>query len=857
MEQKSLWDLFQEEKKETTIEDRILLIDASSIIYRVYYALPPLKTKNGEITNALYGFIRILLKAVEDFKPNLIGIAFDRPEPTFRHIIYKEYKAKRPPMKDDLKAQIPWIREFLRINNLPILEEPGYEADDVIATIVKRNEKSLKYILSGDLDLIQLVSDNCYLIHPQKGITEFIIYDPQKVKERYGIEPYKIPLYKVLVRDESDNIPGLPGIGPKKAIKILEKISNIEELKRNLPLIDSDIRKVIEDNWELIERNMELVTLKDVGKNFELKPFDVKRDDKVVEFLKKYELRSILQKLFPDLQEEENIEFKDIDFDLEDIAKREKKIAFKCLGEKTLEGISISFREGEGYFISSFDFNNDLRTKFEKVLISNEIEKIGSYIQRDLHFFDCYISGKVFDVSIASYLLNPERQNHSLEILIGEYLGKTNFIPQKFAGYLFDLKNILEKRIKEEELEKVLYEIEIPLIPVLHSMEKWGIKVDIDYLRRLSEEFCDRIKRLEEDIYSLAGIKFNLNSPKQLSEVLFDRLKLPTGKKGKTGYSTSSSILQNLINTHPIVRKILEYRELYKLKSTYIDTIPNLVNPITGRVHTKFNPTGTATGRISSSEPNLQNIPIKSEEGRKIRSAFISEEGYSFVSLDYSQIELRIMAHLSQEPKLISAFQKGEDIHKRTASEIFGVPEDKVDDLLRSRAKAVNFGIIYGISAFGLSETAGILPEEAEKFIDTYFKHYPYVKRYIDKALYEAREKAYVKTIFGRKRYIPEIKSINKQVRSLYERVAINAPIQGTAADIIKLAMIDIFKEIKKNNYKTRLILQIHDELILEVPEDEMETVPKMAKEKMENIVKLLVPLVVEISVGKNLAELK
>ncbi len=388
-------------------------------------------------------------------------------------------------------------------------------------------------------------------------------------------------------------------------------------------------------------------------------------------------------------------------------------------------------------------------------------------------------------------------------------------------------------------------------------MEKWGIKVDKEYLKQLSDEFCERIKKLEEEIYELAGTRFNLNSPKQLSEVLFERLKLPSGKKGKTGYSTSSSVLQNLINAHPIVRKILQYRELYKLKSTYVDAIPNLVNPQTGRVHTKFNPTGTATGRISSSEPNLQNIPIKSEEGRKIRRAFVAEDGYFLVSLDYSQIELRIMAHLSQEPKLISAFQKGEDIHRRTASEIFGVPEEEVDDLLRSRAKAVNFGIIYGISSFGLSETVSITPEEAEKFIDSYFKHYPRVKLFIDKTIHEAREKLYVKTLFGRKRYIPEIKSINKQVRNAYERIAINAPIQGTAADIIKLAMIEIYKEIENKNLKSRILLQIHDELILEVPEEEMEFTPLMAKEKMEKVVELSVPLVVEISVGKNLAELK
>lgn len=857
MEQKSLWEIFEsstsEEKKK-----KILLIDASSLIYRVYYALPPLKTKNGELTNALYGFIRILLKAVEDFKPDLLGIAFDRPEPTFRHKIYKEYKAKRPPMKDDLKAQIPWIREFLKINDIPILEEPGFEADDIIASLVSRYIKEHKYILSGDLDLLQLVSDSCYLIHPQKGITEFVIYDPQKVKERFGIEPNKIPLYKVLVGDESDNIPGVSGIGPKKAVKILERVENLENLKNNLRYFDDDIRKNIEENWEIIERNIELVTLKNIEKNFELRPFQVKKDEKLIDFLKRYELRSILQKLFPDLTEEENIIIKDeIEKDLEKEVEKEKRIAFKCLGDKNFEGISLSFKEGEGYFISSFDFNNTLKDKFEKILTSNEIEKIGSYIQRDLHFFKGEIKGKVFDVSIASYLLNPERQNHSLDVLIGEYLGKTSFIPQKYAGYLFSLKNVLEEKLKNEDLERVFYDIEIPLITVLNSMERWGVKVDKDYLKDLSSEFCERIKRLEEEIYNLAGIRFNLNSPKQLSEVLFERLKLPTGKKGKTGYSTSSSVLQSLINAHPIVRKILEYRELYKLKTTYVDAIPNLVNPMTGRVHTKYNPTGTATGRLSSSEPNLQNIPIKSEEGRKIRKAFIAEEGYYLVSLDYSQIELRLMAHFSQEPKLISAFQRGEDIHRKTASEIFGIPEDKVDDSLRSRAKAVNFGIIYGISAFGLSETTGLLPEEAEKFIDAYFKHYPRVKLYIDKTLAEAREKLYVKTLFGRKRYIPEIRSINKQVRNLYERVAINSPIQGTAADIIKLAMIDIYREIKDKNLKSKIILQIHDELVLEVPENEMDIVPYMAKEKMEKVVNLSVPIIAEISVGRNLSELK
>lgn len=855
MEQKTLWDLFQENTERAL--KKILVIDGSSIIYRVYYALPPLKTKNGELTNALYGFIRILLKAVEDFKPDLLGIAFDRPEPTFRHVIYKEYKAKRPPMKDDLKAQIPWIREFLRLNDIPILEEPGYEADDIIATIIKRYKDDLKYILSGDLDLLQLVSDKTFLIHPQRGITEFTIYDPKAVKERFGVEPKKIPLYKVLVGDESDNIPGINGIGPKKASKILEKISTLEEFKDKVRFLESDLREIIEKNWDIIERNLELVTLKNIDKDFVLKPFEIKKDEKLIEFLKRYELKSILQKLFPDLEERENIEIKDVEEINFEEAKKEGCFAFKCLGEKGFEGISISFKEGEGYFIPSFDFNDEVKGKVKDIISFENIKKIGAYIQRDLHFLDCKIKGEVFDVSLASYLLNPERQNHSLDILIREYLNRTSFIPQKYAAYLFPLKTILEERIKKEELEFVLFNIETPLIPVLYSMEKWGIKVDKEYLKSLSDEFCERIKKLEEEIYELAGMKFNLNSPKQLSEVLFERLKLPSGKKGKTGYSTSSLVLQNLLNAHPIVIKILQYRELYKLKSTYIDAIPNLINSQTGRVHTKFNPTGTATGRISSSEPNLQNIPIKSEEGRKIRRAFIADDGYYFVSLDYSQIELRIMAHLSQEPKLISAFQKGEDIHRRTAAEIFGVPEDEVDDLLRSRAKAVNFGIIYGISSFGLSETASITPEEAEKFIDSYFKHYPRVKLFIDKTIYEAREKLYVKTLFGRKRYIPEIRSINKQVRNAYERIAINAPIQGTAADIIKLAMIEIYKEIEEKNLKSRILLQIHDELILEVPEEEMEFTPLMAKEKMEKVVELSVPLVVEISVGKNLAELK
>ncbi|HOJ93406.1 MAG TPA: DNA polymerase I [Dictyoglomaceae bacterium] len=863
MEQESLWDLLLEEKKEESKKNEenkkesILLIDGSSIIYRVYYAIPPLKTKNGELTNALYGFVRILLKAIEDFKPSFLGVAFDLPEPTFRHILYKEYKAKRPPMKDDLKAQLPWIKEFLKMSHISIIEEPGYEADDLISTAVNNYVGYQKYILSGDLDLLQLVSEDCLLIHPQKGISEFIIYDPQKVKERFGIPPYKIPLYKVLVGDESDNIPGVPGIGPKKAAKILEEIDSIEDLKGKIPLLDDDIKKVIEENWELIERNLDLVTLKNIKKDIPLSPINIKKSDELINFLEKFELRSVIQKLFPDFKEEENIVFKEIDFDIEDIAKSHKYIAFKCLGEKNFEGISISFDDGEGYFISSADFNDALRKKFENILADEDIEKIGSYIQRDLHFLSGKIKGKVFDVSIASYLLNPERQNHSLEILIREYLGKSVTLPQKYAGYLLPLKRIFEEKISNEELDKVFFDIEIPLIPVLYSMEKWGIKIDMDYLKGLSKEFGEKLNNLEEEIFSLAGMKFNINSPKQLSEVLFERLKLPKGKKGKSGYSTSSSVLQSIANVHPIVPKILQYREFYKLKSTYVDALPNLIDPKTGRIHGNFNPTGTATGRLSSSEPNLQNIPIKSEEGRKIRKAFIAEEGCYFVSLDYSQIELRILAHLSQEPKLIEAFCNGEDIHRKTASEIFGVPEDQVDSLLRSRAKAVNFGIIYGISAFGLSETTGLMPEDAEKFIDTYFKHYPKVKLYIEKSLSEAREGGFVKTLFGRKRYVPEIRSVNKQIRSLYERIAINAPIQGTSADIIKLAMIEIFKEIEDRNLKSKILLQIHDELVLEVPEDEIEFVSRMAKEKMEHVVELSVPLLVEISMGKNLSELK
>lgn len=852
MEQKSLWEIIENKK-----EEKILIIDASSIIYRVYYALPSLKTKNGEITNALYGFIRIFLNAIDEFKPDYLVSAFDLPQPTFRHKIYKEYKAQRPTMGDDLRKQIPWIKEFLRIINIPILEEPGLEADDLIATIVYQNKDKKIYILSGDLDLLQLVSENCFLIHPQKGITEFTIYDIEKVKERFGVPPSKLPLFKVLVGDNSDNIPGIPGIGPKKAVKILEKVSSLEVLKYRLKDFNEDIKKSIEDNWNILERNINLVSLQVLPKKINLKPYDKEdfKKEELLKFLERFEMKSLISKIFPEVESSQII-LSPIPMDFEKIVEKEGIFAFKFLGDKNLEGLSFSFKEREGYYLSSLELKN-YKDSLKKIFISSNIKKIGSYVQKDLSLFPVKISGEIFDLSLASYLLNPERQNHSPSVLIAEYFGDTKALPQTYAGYFIPLKEILEKKLYQEELEKVFWEIEIPLIPVLSSMERFGIKVDILYINQLSKEWGEKLLKIEEEIYQLAGTRFNINSPKQLSEILYERLNLPTGKKGKTGYSTSQETLKELINYHPIVRKILEYREFYKLKSTYVDSIPSLINPKTQRLHSSFNPTGTSTGRLSSSEPNLQNIPIRSEEGKKIRRAFIPEDGWYFISLDYSQIELRILAYLSQEEKLIKAFLEDKDIHRKTASEIFGIPEDKIDDNLRSKAKAVNFGIIYGITPKGLSETTGLPVEDCEKFIEKYFQHYPKVYEYIEKTLKIAREKGYVKTLFGRRRYIPEINSANRQLRQLSERIAINSPIQGTSADIIKLSMIEIYKELEKRNLKSRIILQIHDELILEVPEEELDLVGNMAKEKMENVVHISVPLKVEISIGKNWAELK
>lgn len=853
MEQKSLWELIEDKK-----DEKVLVIDASSIIYRVYYALPSLKTKNGEMTNALYGFIRILLNAIDEFKPDYLASAFDLPQPTFRHKIYKEYKVQRPTMGDDLRKQIPWIREFLKIVNVPILEEPGLEADDLIATVVHQNKDKKIYILSGDLDLLQLVSDNCFLIHPQRGITEFITYDPEKVKERYGVPPSKLPLFKVLVGDNSDNIPGVPGIGPKRAVKILERASSLETLKFRLKDFGEDVRKSMEENWDILERNINLVTLQILPKKIILKPYNKEelKKEELLKFLERFEMKSLITKIFPEMETSSQIILSSVPEDLEKIVEKERIFGFKFLGDKNLEGLSFSFKEKEGYYLSYLEIDK-YKESLQKILMASHIKKIGSYIQKDLNIFPVKISGEVFDVSLANYLLNPDRQNHSLPTLIAEYFGDIKVLPQTQAGYLIPLREILEKRLYQEELERVFWEIEIPLIPVLSSMERFGIKVDLSYISFLSKEWEEKLTKLEEEIYQLAGIRFNINSPKQLSEILFERLKLPTGKKGKTGYSTSQETLQGLIGIHPIARKILEYREFYKLKSSYVDSIPNLVNPRTQRLHSSFNPTGTSTGRLSSSEPNLQNIPIRSEEGKKIRRAFIPEDGWYFLSLDYSQIELRILAYFSSEEKLIKAFLEGKDIHRRTAGEIFGIPEEEIDDNLRAKAKAVNFGIIYGITAKGLSETTGLSVEECEKFIETYFQHYPKVYEYIERSLKDAREKGYVKTLFGRKRYLPEINSANRQLRQLSERIAINSPIQGTSADIIKLSMIEIYKEIEKRNLRSRIILQIHDELILEVPEEEIEFVGNMAKRKMEDVVHLTVPLKVEISIGKNWAELK
>ncbi len=888
------------------MKKRLVIIDGNSLINRAFYALPDLVTREGIHTNGVFGFVKMINKVQEDYRPDYLSVAFDLKAPTFRHIQYKEYKAQRKKMPNELAQQMPILKDILDAYKIHRTELEGFEADDLIGTIAKLcAEKGLEVIIvTGDRDALQLVSENIKVMITKKGISNLEVYDRAMVKEKYGVTPERIIDFKGLVGDKSDNIPGVPGIGEKTASKLLNEFSTVEELIMNVDNISSKShREKIRDNAEIALLSKRLATIKiDIPLDIDIEELRLVEPDneKLIELFKKYEFNSLIKTLIREGEngeeisgganiKEVNIEVvKNVDRlnEIINMIQTVKSFAMKIFKEDNnlkadkILGISLCLDSDNNYYINVKE-NEELLFSLKEVFENEEIKKSGHGLKKEvisLLRYDITLMGIEFDTFIASYLLEPSRSDYDVSDLAGQYLGIKISSQEELLGkgkhakkfsdlsdselskyggdccaVVVNVKKLLSEELDKLELSNLFKEVEMPLIEVLANLEYEGFKVDTDVLKRLDDEFTAKIEEITNQIYGLSGEEFNINSPKQLGVILFEKLGLPVIKKTKTGYSTSHDVLEKLLKRHPIVPLLIDYRQIVKLKSTYVDGLFNLINPITAKIHSSFNQTVTVTGRISSTEPNLQNIPIKLEMGRRIRKVFVaSDEKHSLIDADYSQIELRVLAHMSGDKNLIGAFGEDEDIHTLTASQVFNIPIDKVTSLERSRAKAVNFGIVYGISDFGLATNLNIIRKEAKKYIDQYFKKYEGVKAYMDNEVKKGKEMGYVTTILNRRRYIPELKSNNFNLRSFGERTAMNTPIQGSAADIIKIAMIKVFNELRRRNLKSKLILQVHDELIIDAYDDEIDEVKELLRENMEKAVELRVPLKVDMNVGDN-----
>ncbi|HHW32329.1 MAG TPA: DNA polymerase I [Clostridiaceae bacterium] len=892
---------------------KLMLVDGNSILNRAFYALKGgsmLATSDGTYVNGVYGFINILYKYMEEEKPDYLGVAFDLKGPTFRHKEFSDYKANRKGMPEELAMQVPIIKEVLDCMNIKRLEYEGFEADDILGSVSRcAEEQGLEVvILTGDRDSLQLASETTRIKLPvtRGKSTDTEEYDYNKVIERYGITPSQFIDVKGLMGDPSDNIPGVPGIGEKTALELIKTYGSIDNVFNNIDNIKKpSIRKNLIEYKEQAFLSRKLACIdRQMPQLCKIEELKIKEfnNERLYKLFTRLEFKSMIEKF--GLEEKVSSEAPKIELWVvnhsDDLISLKKRIIesgmfsiFPLIDrinnfESKIIGAGISCDEDKACYIS---LNGNLKEddfliNFKDILENENIKKIGHDLKSLLVYLkkkDIELKGLAFDTMIAAYLINPSRDTYTVSELAGEYLESTitsvedlagkgkNFVhfsnmkteiispaAAAYADAILKLYPRLDSLIIQCNQRELYYEIELPLVEVLADMENWGFKIDTEKLKKLSGELQEKIDLLTQEIYMLAGEQFNINSTKQLGVILFEKLKLPILKKTKTGYSTDAEVLEELSDRHEIVSKILEYRQLVKLKSTYVDGLLPLINPYTGRIHSSFNQTVTSTGRISSTEPNLQNIPIKLVAGREIRKVFIPDgDEYILSDADYSQIELRVLAHITGDENMIKAFVNNEDIHTSTAASVFGVPIKKVTPIMRSNAKAVNFGIVYGISDFSLAKDLGITRKEARRYIDGYLSRYPKVKQYMHDIVAEASEKGYVTTLFNRRRYLPELKSKNYTIRSFGERVALNAPIQGSAADIIKIAMVKVYKELKARHLRSRLILQVHDELIVETHINEKEEVEDIIKECMENAAILKVPLVVEVKTGKSWFETK
>jgi len=891
-----------------TDRKRLFLVDGAHAMYRSYHAIRSLSTSRGLPTNAVYGFTQIVQKVLKDHDPHYFAVVFDTPAPTFRHKRFPAYKANRPPMPEDLSVQIPWIRKVLEAYRIPVVEMAGYEGDDLMGTYAElaRAQDVEAVLVTGDKDLCQLVEDRIRVLDPRRDM----LIGPDDVVSLFGVTAKQLPDLLALTGDTVDNLPGIPGVGPKTAASLLQRFGSLEELLRRTGEIDKPaLRKKVEEHRETVLRTRELVEI------FRRVPVD----PDLGAFRRREPDPAALRALFADLEFQRLLDT--LPAPTETTLPRDRYRT--VLDEAGLEELAtVLSRAREGFALDlettsltamqarpvglSFAVEGDrawyvpvghdylgapaqlgcgrVLERLRPVLQDPELPKFGQNIKYDLLVLKCQgadVRGVRFDTMVASYLLGTSRGGHGLDDLAREHLGhkmisyadvtgpkgasqKTFDQVEVEAGAVYAcedahatyrLTRVLEKKIREEGFERLYHEVEVPLIEVLTQMEFYGVRVDAKFLGALAREFREKLQEVEQEIHDLAGCPFNVNSPQQLGKVLFEDLGLPASKKTKTGYATDVKVLTALSRRHPLPMRVLEYRSLAKLLGTYVEALPRLVNPRTGRIHTSYHQSVTATGRLSSSDPNLQNIPIRTPEGRKIRQAFVPDPGMHMLSADYSQVELRILAHVSGDPNLTAAFRADEDVHAHTAATLFGCAPGQVTPDMRRRAKTINFGVIYGMGAYGLAEQLGIPRSDAAAFIDHYFQTYSGVKAWQERCLEEARKTGAVTTLLGRRRPLPEINARDGSVRSMAERTAINTPIQGTAADMIKVAMIRVFHRLRERGLHARMLLQVHDELVFEVPEAERKRVPPIVREAMEGVMPLDVPLKVDVQAGADWSE--